>query len=414
MGLLLGLDTLVSQAFGARQIDDCHRWLSHGALLALLLTPPLLLTCGAIYLAIPSLGFHAEVQPLLRDYFGVVLWSSPFLLLYAAFRRYLQGIHIVTPVMAALVSANLVNAVVNWVLIYGHFGLPAMGVSGAAWATVLSRFYMAGFLLIAIVRHDKWQTRDLSKAWRFEWSWLRRLLALGFPAASTVALEVGVFAAATALAGKLAPVSAASHQIALNIAALAFMVPLGLSSAGAVRVGHAVGARDPARASAAGWTAILLGLAFMSVAAALFLLIPRTLIGFFSRDAAVLALGSSLLFVGAIFQLFDGLQIVTTGVLRGLGDTRTPMITNLVRALAVRSARRLHALLRLRLWRHRAVGWLLDRPDHRRRGPVVCLESTNSPVAKNSVGFQLPVHRSKGSQRFGRTATNPFELTTGH
>jgi MATE family multidrug resistance protein len=329
MGLLLGLDTLVSQAFGARQIDECHRWLTHGALLALLLTPPLMLTCAAIYVAIPSLGFHAEVQPLLGDYFGVILWSSPFLLLYAAFRRYLQGIHIVTPVMAALVTANVVNAAVNWVLIYGHFGLPAMGVSGAAWATVLSRFYMAGFLLIAIVRHDKWQTRDLSKAWRFEWSWLRRLLALGFPAASTVALEVGVFAAATALAGKLAPVSAASHQIALNIAALAFMVPLGLSSAGAVRVGHAVGARDPARATAAGWTAILLGLAFMSVAAALFLLIPRTLIGFFSRDAAVLALGSSLLFVGAIFQLFDGLQIVTTGVLRGLGDTRTPMITNL-------------------------------------------------------------------------------------
>jgi MATE family multidrug resistance protein len=194
---------------------------------------------------------------------------------------------------------------------------------------VLSRFYMATFLLLAIVRHDQWHTRDLTSARRFDATWLRRLVALGFPAASTVALEVGVFAAATALAGRLGPVAAASHQIALNIAALAFMVPLGLSSAGAVRVGHAVGARNPSRASAAGWTAILLSLAFMSFAAALFLLIPRTLIGFFSRDAAVLSLGSSLLFVAAIFQLFDGLQIVTTGVLRGLGDTRTPMMTNL-------------------------------------------------------------------------------------
>ena len=330
MGLLLGLDTLVSQAFGARHLDECHRWLVHGVVLALLLTPPLMLVCAGIYVAIPSLGFHPDVQPRLREYFGVILWSSPFLLLYAAFRRYLQGIHVVTPVMIALVTANLVNAAFNWVLIYGHFGMPALGVAGSAWATLISRIYMTVFLVVAIVRYDRhWPTRDRSRVWRVDLSWLKRLLVLGFPAASTVGLEVGVFAAATALAGKLAPVSAASHQIALNIAALAFMVPLGLSSAGAVRVGHAIGARDPHRAAAAGWTAILLGLAFMSGAAASFLLAPRVLIGLFTTDEAVLALGTSLLFVAAIFQLFDGLQIVTTGALRGLGDTRTPMATNL-------------------------------------------------------------------------------------
>jgi MATE family, multidrug efflux pump len=329
MGLLLGLDTLVSQAFGARRIDDCHRWLFHGVVLALVLTPALLLVCGLVYVAIPWLGFHPDVQPLLQNYFAVILWSSPFLLLYAAFRRYLQGVHLVTPVMIALVTANLVNAGGNWVFIYGRFGLPALGVAGSAWATVLARLYMAAFLFIAIVRADRWHAADRRRVWRFDSSWLRRLVRLGFPAASTVALEVGVFAAATALAGKLAPVSAASHQIALNIAAVAFMIPLGLASAGAVRVGHAVGARDADRAAAAGWTAILLGGAFMAMAAASFVLMPRMLIGLFTRDAAVLALGSSLLFVAAIFQLFDGLQGVTTGVLRGLGDTRTPMITNL-------------------------------------------------------------------------------------
>jgi MATE family multidrug resistance protein len=115
----------------------------------------------------------------------------------------------------------------------------------------------------------------------------------------------------------------------LNIAALSFMVPLGVSSAGAVRVGHAIGALDPARASAAGWTAILLGLAFMTAAAAVFLIAPRPLVSVFTTQAAVVELGSVLLFVAAIFQLFDGLQIVATGVLRGAGDTRTPMITNL-------------------------------------------------------------------------------------
>ncbi len=330
MGLLLGLDTLVSQAFGARRIQDCHRWLFHGVVLAILLTPPLLLICAVLYIAIPRFGFHPEVQPLLERYFLVIILSSPLLLLYAAFRRYLQGIHVVTPVMFALITANVVNAGANWALIYGHLGFPALGVAGAAWATCLSRLYMVVTLLVAIVRDPTWRQRAHDgEAARFDRSWMRALVALGFPAASTVALEVGVFAAATTLAGRLSPVSAASHQIALNIAALAFMVPLGLASAGAVRVGHAVGAREPARAAAAGWTAILLGVVFMTMAATAFLAVPRVLIGLFSRDEAVLALGSSLLLVAAVFQLFDGLQGVATGVLRGLGDTRTPMATNL-------------------------------------------------------------------------------------
>jgi MATE family multidrug resistance protein len=163
---------------------------------------------------------------------------------------------------------------------------------------------------------------------RLEPSRVRRLVSLGLPAATQVTLEVGVFAAATALAGRLAPVSLAAHQIAINFAALTFMVPLGVSSAGAVRVGHAVGRRDAAGASRAGWTALLFGTLFMAAAAAIFLTIPRTLIGAFTTDAGVLEVGASLLFVAAIFQLFDGIQGVATGALRGLGDTRSPMLWN--------------------------------------------------------------------------------------
>ncbi len=331
MGLLLGLDTLVSQAFGARQVTECHRWFVHGVALALLLTPPLLLICWGVYVAIPRLGFHPDVEPLLAAYYGVLIWSSPFLLLYAAFRRYLQGMHLVKPVMFALVSANFVNVAANWALIYGHLGFPAMGVPGAAWATLVSRLYMAAVLLVAVVLYDRWRWSDVpALAGHLHRAWFKRLLQLGFPAASTVALEVGVFASATALAGQLDPISAASHQIALNIAAASFMIPLGLGSAGAVRVGHAVGAGSHPRAQAAGWTAILLAMVVMVVAATTFLVIPRTLISVFTRDESVLVLGSSLLFVAAVFQMFDGLQGVTTGVLRGVADTRTPMITNLV------------------------------------------------------------------------------------
>lgn len=330
MGVLLGLDTLVSQAFGARDVDDCHRWLFHGLVLALLMTVPVVAVCLVLLAAIPSLGFHPDVAPLLDSYFSVVLWSTPFLLVYAACRRYLQGMHIVTPVMFALVSANLVNATANYSLIYGHFGLPRLGVTGAAWATFASRVYMVAVLAAAIWWYDRGRSSGLwLTSRRIARDRLWRLLELGFPAASQVTAEVGVFAAATALAGTLDPISSASHQIALNLAGVAFMVPLGIASAGAVRVGHAVGARDARRALAAGWTAIALGVTFMSASGLLFLVAPRPLIALFSRDMAVLALGASLLHIAAVFQLFDGIQGVATGTLRGLGDTRTPMLVNL-------------------------------------------------------------------------------------
>jgi multidrug resistance protein, MATE family len=127
----------------------------------------------------------------------------------------------------------------------------------------------------------------------------------------------------------LPPASLAAHQIAINIAAFTFMVPLGIGSAGAVRVGHAVGRRDRSGAARSGWTALLFGTLFMAAAAAVFLLMPRTLIGAFTTDQSVVGIGISLLYVGAVFQLFDGLQGVATGVLRGVGDTRSPMLWNL-------------------------------------------------------------------------------------
>lgn len=345
MAVMLGLDTLVSQAYGARDIRDCHRWFFDGMTLAGLMTVPIMMLLVLVWFAIPYLGFHEAMRPLLESYFGVLLLSTPFLLAYAVCRRYLQGMHAVTPVMFALITANLINAAANWLLVYGQFGFPALGVAGSAWATVIARAYMLSALLFAVWWIDRKRTAEALQAegaaataghglWHIDRAWdgarLRRLLTLGLPAASQVGAEVGVFALATALSGTLDPISSASHQIALNLAGVAFMVPLGLGSAGAVRVGHAVGARDPLRASAAGWTAIMLAAIFMVVAALTFVILPRQLIGLFSKNADVLSVGTSLLLLAAIFQLFDGIQGVITGTLRGIGDTRTPMVVNLI------------------------------------------------------------------------------------
>ena len=158
---------------------------------------------------------------------------------------------------------------------------------------------------------------------------LRTLFALGIPAAGQAVFEVGVFAAATALAGRVSATALAAHQIALNMAAFTFMVPFGVASAAAVRVGQAVGRRDPHGVAAAGWTALAIGVGFMATAAAVFLLMPRELVRAFTNDAEVVRIGIGLLFVAAVFQLFDGLQGVATGALRGLGDTRTAMLWNL-------------------------------------------------------------------------------------
>ena len=350
MGVLLGLDTLVSQAYGSRDIKECHRWLFDGVTLAMLMSVPVTGLCLLLLWALPSLGFHPEVLVLLRSYFAIILWSTPFLLGFAALRRYLQGMQIVAPIMFALVSANLMNAAANWILIHGHYGFPRMGVAGSACATLISRIYMLIVLIVAVWWYDRGATfakastsakatADGSSDRLRDGVWdvprtidrarLWILLRLGLPAASQVTAEVGVFALATALAGTLDPISSASHQIALNLAGVAFMIPLGLGSAGAVKVGHAVGAGDPARAEASGWMAIALGAAFMITSGLLFFAIPHVLIGLFTTDPAVLSVGTSLLGLAAIFQLFDGIQGVVTGTLRGIGDTRTPMVVNL-------------------------------------------------------------------------------------
>jgi MATE family multidrug resistance protein len=330
MGLLLGLDPLVAQAFGARRLDECHRWLVDGLWLSALAAPPMIAIVFAMNATMGWWGLPPDVLVLAQPYLAILAWSLVPLLAYVAFRRYLQAMNLVRPVMFALVAANLVNAAANWVLIGGHLGAPAMGVRGSAYATLAARIFMAAWLLLVIVRHEAHVTPNLRDTpFAFDGSRVRQLFVLGIPAAGQTVLEVGVFTAATALAGRVSSDALAAHQIALNLAALTFMVPLGIASAAAVRVGQAIGRHDRRAAIAAGWTAIGLGVGFMAVAAATFLLIPRFLIRLFTPDPAVLEVGVSLLFVAAAFQLFDGLQGVTTGALRGLADTRTAMMWNL-------------------------------------------------------------------------------------
>jgi multidrug resistance protein, MATE family len=330
-GLMLGLDTLVSHSYGAGDVEDCHCSLVNGIYLSLALAPVLM---GLVWLCEPilhSLQIDPAVVGQTIPYLRALNWGTLPLMMYFVFRRYLQGMNLAKPVMFSLVSANIVNFVGNWIFIYGHWGVREMGTTGSGWSTSIARVYMAGVLLLYCLYYDhrnKTGLREASRLPHFPRVW--KLLSLGFPAAVQYGFEVAVFAVATAAIGKLGAVPLASHQIALNTAGMTYMVPLGISAAAAVRVGQALGRRDAHGASRAGWTAIALGAGFMACMAIAFWTVPYYIVRMYTPDQAVIRAASALLFVAAFFQLFDGLQTVATGALRGAGDTRTAMICHLV------------------------------------------------------------------------------------
>lgn len=326
-GLLVGLDTLVSQSFGAGEREDCHRSLLHGIYISFVLAPLLMVPVWFFGPLLRGMHIAPDVIALAVPYSKALAWGTLPLLLYSAVRRCMQAMNIVKPIAFALISANLINAAGNWMLIYGKLGAPAMGAVGSGWSTAWSRIYLAAVLLGYLLWYDhKHRTRLLHTPIEPELRRIRRLLALGLPTAMQMTLEIGVFALVTALIGRLGAVALASHQLALNTVSLTYMVPLGVSSAAAVRVGQAIGRKDPAGAADAGSTAIFLGAAFMTLASVVLLVFPRWIARAFTPDEAIIHSTIILLAAGAAFQLFDGIQTVATGALRGLGDTRTPML----------------------------------------------------------------------------------------
>jgi len=330
-GILLGMDTLVAQAYGAGKPEECHRTMWNALYLGIFIAPVLMAVVLGVLPFFPDFGLAPALVAQTVPFLKALVWSTFPLVAYFSLRRYLQAMGIVKPVVFALISANVVNLLGNWIFVYGHLGMPRFGVPGSGWSTCISRVYMALVLAGAAVYYDRKRKSGLWLASRtLEWQRIAMLLRLGFPAASQQLFEIGGFAFATFLIGELGPVQLAGHQIALNVASFTFMVPLGISSAAAVRVGQGVGARDAHAAARAGWMALLFGEGFMAFAGLCLFLFNHQIARIYSPDAVVINAGAALLIVAAVFQLFDGLQVVTTGALRGAGNTRTPMVANFV------------------------------------------------------------------------------------
>jgi MATE family multidrug resistance protein len=329
MGVLYALDPVIAQAVGASDTVGIARGVQRGGVLAILLS---VVAMGMLLPAGPFLTLArqpAEVVPVAHGYArGLILGMFPFYG-FVVLRQSLQAMTRVRPIVSTVIAANLVNVFLNWILIFGNLGLPRLGAVGSAWGSSLSRWFML-LMLAALGWHQLRPALIPLRREALALGPLRRFVEVGAPIGAQQWLEYGVFGAAGLLMGLLGTIAVASHQVALQLAALTFMIPVGVAQATGVVVGQAVGRDDPAGARRSVGAGVATVTGFMTFTAAMFLTLPAPLARLFSNDPTVVAAAATLLPIAGVFQVFDGLQVAGAGALRGIGDTRVPMILNLV------------------------------------------------------------------------------------
>jgi len=328
-GMLMAIDPMVAQARGAGDTLAVRRAVQRGLLLAAILTVPTVLLLATTGPVLSVLHQPPEAVPIAAGYvFRCLPGLLPFFL-FVVLRQTLQAMERMRPIVITIVAANVLNVVLDVGMVHGRMGFPAMGAFGSAWATTISRTALF-VLIMAAARRDLFPLLSRTDRETFLMAPMRRIAAIGSPIGVQLQLELTAFAVIALLMGGFGTVQMAAHQIAINLASLTFMVPLGVSAAAAVRVGHAVGRADTSGVRRAASSALICGGGFMVLTALLFLTLPRALALAYTSNSGVVALAATLIPIAGVFQVFDGLQIVSSGALRGLGDTRVPMLINLL------------------------------------------------------------------------------------
>lgn len=331
MGVLLSVSASVAHLDGAGE----HREIGPIVRQALWIAAALTVVTAAIYLGAAPLLAALDIDPVLHPtilgYLRALTWGAPALYAFLSLRFLCEGMGISSPVMYFGFIGLAVNVVGNYGLIYGRWGLPALGAVGCGYAT--SAVWWTQFVGLAIYVRRHHRLRRLRVFERFDWPDAARLAALvrlGLPIGFSFFVEVSMFASVALLMGSIGAVAVAGHQVAINVASITFMVPLGIALATTVRVGNARGRGDAGAARRAGWIGMQLALVLQVLAAAVLISWPEAISAIYSRDAGVRAMAAQLLVLAAIFQLSDGLQVSAAGALRGLKDTRGPMLITVV------------------------------------------------------------------------------------
>jgi MATE family multidrug resistance protein len=330
-GVTASVGPMVAHAFGAGDEEEISRSVGQGVWLALGLGSIGLVVCwnvGPILLALgqsPDVVIHAEA------FVEALSWGMIANLWFTVLRAFCDGLGRTRVAMVISFVALFVNAGCNYVLIHGKLGFPELGVAGAGYSTSIVRWSMLAMMLYYVLRsRDFRQYNFLKYARRLDPRRLWEMVKLGVPIGAGHSMENGVFGFTSMLMGQISTVALASHQVAINVAAFTFMVPLGVSIATATRVGQAIGRREPHAASLSGWTGIVLAGFFMCCTALIFVVMPGHIIRIYTDAPDVVAYAAGLLMIAGAFQFSDGIQVAAMGALRGLKDTARPMAVNLL------------------------------------------------------------------------------------
>jgi len=325
IGVSLAVTPLVAIAIGAKKFEDCGVYFRQSLLVNIIFS---ILLAVIIFFAADLIQYFdqpLEIQLQAESYMKILGLSSVPLLLFQTYKQFIEGLSVMRPAMIITLIANIVNAFTNWLLIFGNWGFPALGLDGAGWATFASRVFMALALMIFVMNNKFFKQYDVSFHFRsINWRVIKKILSLGLPSGIQYFFEVGAFSFAVIMVGWLGTKQLAAHQIAISLASISFMAVLGISVAGSIRVGNAVGMKDIAETRRAGFTAALLGASIMLVAGIIFVLFRDFLPTLYISDQEVISYASSLLIIAALFQISDGIQAVGIGILRGLTDVKIP------------------------------------------------------------------------------------------
>jgi multidrug resistance protein, MATE family len=337
LGLVIASSPMMATALGQRfnAVRDVRRTFRAGLWLIAAMLPPYWLLLWHVGDLMRAFGQSEELVSQGQTFLRAYMWCTAPWLLFQLLRNFVSALERPRIVLWLSLGGIALNALLSWSLIFGHFGLPALGLVGGGFGSTLTWLIMCGALVGVVLAERRFRRFHLfGHWWRFDRQRLVAMTRLGWPIGVTMALEMGVFALAAYFMGWIGAPAVAAHAVALQLAALTFMVPLGLGQAATVRVGLALGRRDNAGVARAGWTAWVIGVGFMGTMALAMWSMPRALITLFLKDvpanALVIGLAVSFLRVAAAFQLVDGAQVIGAGMLRGLHDTKWPLLFALV------------------------------------------------------------------------------------
>jgi MATE family multidrug resistance protein len=325
IGVSMAVTPLVAIAVGAHKFEDCGIYFRQSLLVNTIFS---ILLAVLIFFAADLIQYFdqpLDVQFQARSYMRILGFSSLPLMLFQTYKQFIEGLSIMRPAMIIALLANIINAFTNWLLIFGNWGFPELGLDGAGWATFASRGFMALAIMGFVMNTKFFRQYDVSFHFKsINWSIIKKILSLGLPSGFQYFFEVGAFSFAVVMVGWLGTKQQAAHQIAINLASISFMAVLGISAAGSIRVGNAVGKKDIIETRRAGFTASILGASIMFVSAIIFILFRNFLPTLYVNDEVVISYASSLLVIAALFQISDGTQAVGIGILRGLTDVKIP------------------------------------------------------------------------------------------